>query len=94
MPKSSTEDKGNKRGKEACDTGCCKVEALVTIDGRGQVVLPKEIRDRAGFNAGDKLAVVSWERDGEVCCISMQKAEGLEEMVKRTLGPVMKQILN
>ncbi len=40
---------------------CCKVDALVTIDGRGQIVLPKDIRARAGIEGGDKLAVISWE---------------------------------
>ena len=82
------------RNSEPCETGCCKVEALITIDGRGQVVLPKEIRDKAGINAGDKLAVVSWERNGKVCCLSLQKAQDLEDMVKSMLGPVMKEILS
>ncbi len=72
---------------------CCKVEALVSVDERGQMVLPKELREKAGIRAGDKLAVTSWEKDGKVCCISLSKAEELTEMVKATLGPVMKDIL-
>jgi hypothetical protein len=27
--------------------GCCKVESLISVDERGQMVLPKEIRDKA-----------------------------------------------
>ena len=81
-------------GTGSCETGCCKVEALITIDARGQLVLPKDIRDKAGISAGDKLAVVSWERDGKVCCLSLQKAQDLEDMVKSMLGPVMKDILS
>jgi AbrB family looped-hinge helix DNA binding protein len=72
---------------------CCAVEALVTIDDRGQMVLPKELRDKAGIKAGDKLAVTSWEKDGKICCIALIKAGSLETMVKGMLGPVMKEIL-
>lgn len=80
---------------EAADRGisCCKVEALVSVDDRGQMVLPKELRERANIHAGDKLAVTSWEKDGKVCCISLTKAEELTDMVRATLGPVMKDIL-
>jgi len=72
---------------------CCKVESVINVDDRGQMVLPKEIRDKAGINAGDKLAVISWEKDGEVCCISLIKVESLAGMVKDMLGPVIKEIL-
>lgn len=72
---------------------CCKVESVISVDDRGQMVLPKEIRDKAKIRAGDKLAVISWEKDGEVCCISLIKIEDLTEMVKDMLGPVMKEIL-
>jgi antitoxin PrlF len=63
------------------------------VDDRGQMVLPKEIRDKANIRAGDKLAVVTWEKDDNVCCISLIKVESLAEMVKGFLGPVMKDIL-
>jgi AbrB family looped-hinge helix DNA binding protein len=72
--------------------GCgCRVEAVLGVDERGQMVLPKEIRDRAGIRAGEKLAVVSWEKDGEICCMVLVKAEELTGMVKSMLGPVMKE---
>jgi len=71
---------------------CCKVEALVSVDERGQMVLPKELREKAGIKAGDKLAVSSWTNDGRVCCIFLTKADDLSEMVKAMLGPVMKDI--
>jgi AbrB family looped-hinge helix DNA binding protein len=80
-------------GPRTCgEVGCCKVEAVVSVDDRGQMVLPKEIRDKAGFQAGDKLAIIGLERDGKVCCISLIKVEDLAEMVKGMLGPVMKEI--
>lgn len=89
-----------KKGKDkSCCTptdigvGCCKVESLISIDERGQMILPKEIRDRANIRAGDKLAAVSWEKNGEICCISLIKAEDFAEMVKDLLGPMMEEIL-
>ncbi len=33
---------------------CCKVESLISVDERGQMVLPKELRDRANIRPGDK----------------------------------------
>jgi len=89
-----------KSEKESCcaladrEISCCKVEALVSVDDRGQMVLPKEIRDKANIRAGDKLAVTSWEKDGKVCCISLIKAEDFAEMVKGLLGPMMKEIVS
>ncbi|MFH1448361.1 MAG: HgcAB-associated protein [Candidatus Micrarchaeota archaeon] len=73
--------------------GCCKVEAVVSVDGRGQMVLPKEVREKAGIRTGDKLAVISWKKDGAVCCISLIKAEGLVSMVQNILGPMAKEVL-
>ena len=75
------------------DMGCCKVESVITVDDRGQMVLPKEIRDKAKIHAGDKLAIINWEKDGEVCCISLIRVEKLAEIVKGMLGPVMKEML-
>lgn len=72
---------------------CCRVESLVGVDERGQMVLPKEIRDKANIHAGDKLALVSWEKGGSICCISLIKAEELTGMIKGMLGPMMKEIL-
>ncbi|MDP2931649.1 MAG: HgcAB-associated protein [Chloroflexota bacterium] len=72
--------------------GCCKIEALVSVDERGQMVLPKETRDRAKIRPGDKLALISWEKDGSVCCMFLIKAEELTGMVKSMLGPLFKEI--
>jgi AbrB family looped-hinge helix DNA binding protein len=37
------------------------VESIVSVDERGQMVLPKDIREKAKIRPGDKLAVVSME---------------------------------
>jgi AbrB family looped-hinge helix DNA binding protein len=89
---------GNKKSSssllEAAGVGCCKVESLITVDERGQMVLPKDVREKANIQPGDKLALVSWEKDGEVCCVSLIKADELVGMVKGLLGPMMKDILS
>ena len=71
----------------------CRVESIISVDERGQMVLPKELRDKINISAGDKLAVISWEKDGKVCCLSLIKAENLAEMTKDLLGPMMKEAL-
>lgn len=74
------------------NTGAMRVESLVSIDERGQMVLPKDLRERMGVGAGDKLALVSWEKDGEVCCVSLIKTEVFGNMVKDFLGPMMSEM--
>jgi len=76
-------------GREA---NCCNVEAVVSIDERGQMVLPKDIREKTGIKAGDKLAIISMRQEGKVCCLALIKAEALADVVKGVLGPVMKEI--
>lgn len=80
-------------GEEAYCTSCCKLEALVSIDDRGQIVLPKELRDKAEIKAGDKLAIVTCEKEGKVCCISMVKAEEFKESIKKTFGPLLEELM-
>lgn len=70
--------------------GCCKVENVVSVDERGQMVLPKKLRDKIGIKAGDKLAVVTWGEGEDCSCICLFKAEQLNEMAKKMLGPFMK----
>lgn len=72
--------------------GCCKVDAVVTMDSKGQIVLPKDLRERAKLKPNEKLAVIGCESDGEMCCIVMVKAEKLGNSVKIMLGPVLKDI--
>jgi AbrB family looped-hinge helix DNA binding protein len=72
---------------------CCQVEALVTVDERGQMVLPKDVREAAGIRPGDKLALVLWRKNGSVCCMTMIKADQLTGIVRSRLGPLMKDII-
>ncbi|MFC1953668.1 HgcAB-associated protein HgcC [Chloroflexota bacterium] len=75
------------------DMNCCRVEALISVDDRGQMILPKDLRQKANIHAGDKLAVTSWGKDGNVFCVILTKAEDLTSLVKKTLEPVMQDIL-
>jgi len=84
---------GLKRGSMMGRMSCCKIEAVVSVDERGQLVLPKDIRDKAGIKAGDKLALIMHGSGGDGCCISLIRTEGLVESVKTMLGPMMKDIL-
>ena len=70
----------------------CRVESIVSIDERGQMVLPKELRDRVGIRGGEKFAVVSWEREGELCCISLIQVKNLSGMVNELLAPMLKEV--
>ncbi len=60
--------------KKILETGCdvcgppsgCRVEAVLSVDERGQMVLPKDVRERAGIQTGEKLALISSEKVGKV----------------------------
>lgn len=70
--------------------GCCAAPAsIVTVDERGQMVLPKDVREKAGISAGTKLVIVPWEKNGSVCCLCLMKADELSGMVAGVLGPLL-----
>ncbi len=78
--------------KECCNKECCKIDAVVTVDAKGQIVLPKDLREKAKIKPNDKLAIIEFQRDSEVCCIVMLKVDALEDTVKNLLGPVFKNV--
>ena len=86
------------KGGGMCGTGkdaaCCRVDSMVGVDSRGQMVLRKELRERAGIKAGDQLAVVTWEAGGQVSCISLIRVDELGRMAKQLLGPIMKKMMS
>lgn len=82
-----------------CDTeikgdSCCSIESVISVDERGQMVLPKELREKAGIKPGDKFALVSWDKNGRVCCMSLIRVEEFAGMVKSLLGPMMKDVID
>ena len=74
----------------SCEEGSCRIDAIITIDVKGQIVLPKDLREKVNFKPNDKIAVVACEKQGEVCCIMMIKAERLAGAVTKTLSPLLK----
>ena len=78
--------------KECCNNECCRINAVVTVDAKGQIVLPKELREKAKIKPNDKLAIINFQRGNEVNCIVMLKVDALECTVKNLLGPVFKNV--
>ena len=79
---------------ESCSTcgpaECCALEAVVSVDERGQLVLPKDVRTRAGIAPGDRLALVSYRNDdGSICCITLVKADAVAGAVRSVIGPAL-----
>ena len=77
-------------GTENC---CTTIESIITVDERGQMVLPKDIRQKANIQPGDKLALVAHEKEGKVCCMTLMKIEDFGPVVKNLLGPMLKDII-
>jgi antitoxin PrlF len=78
-----------KESRDCCST-CCRVEAMVSVDERGQMVLPKDVREKMGVKPGDKLSLVSLACGEKVTCLALVKAEDLSRMAENFLGPVLK----
>jgi AbrB family looped-hinge helix DNA binding protein len=84
----------NSKTKKCCDSKgesrvSNQIEAIITVDERGQMVLPKQTRARAGIRGGDKLALVSWSKEGRVCCLSLIRAEEMAETIGEMLNSFM-----
>lgn len=86
------EKKNSSCGADQLNLSCCKVEAMTSVDERGQMVLPKEIREKAHIKPGDKMAIVVWQKSGKVCCITLIKADEFAGMVKDLLSPMMEEV--
>ena len=76
-----------------CENDACRIDAVITMDPKGQIVLPKDLREKANIKPNDKIAVVACEKNGEVCCIMMVKAERFRGALTETLSPLLKGVL-
>ncbi len=74
----------------SCEGDNFRIDAVVTMDAKGQIVLPKDLREKANLQPSNKIALVASEKDGEVCCIMMIKAERLCGAITKTLAPLLK----
>lgn len=76
-------------GKKACKKS--SIEAVLTVGNKGQVLLPKELREKAEIKPGDKLALIArYEDNGKICCFILIKNEQLDKSVKEAIGPMLK----
>ena len=75
-----------------CEGDICRIDAVVTMDSKGQIVLPKDLREKANIKPNEKIALVACEKEGEVCCITMVKADRLVGAVTKALGPLLKAV--
>ena len=92
MAQKKQDNEKSRKPESSCECGpdpCCKVESVLSVDERGQMVLPKDVREKAGIRTGDKLALISWTRDEKVCCLALMKVENLSGLVRDVLGPLM-----
>jgi len=53
-----------------------KLESIVKVSGKGQIVIPKEVRDALGIKSGGKLAVIV--RDDEIILRKIERLDLLE----------------
>lgn len=72
---------------------CCNIDSVLTLDDRGQIIIPKDIRKKFDLSPGDKLALVSCEEEGELCCFTLIKTDRMKTMVKSLLGPMFDEIV-
>ena len=57
-----------------------KIEDIVKVSPKGQIVIPKEIRRKLGISRGEKLLVIS--RDNEILLKKIEKLS-IEEIGER-----------
>ncbi len=89
----------------AKNENCCEIEAIVSFDDRGQLVIPKDLRKKFGLKAGDKFALISCmtgdsedncctsKDSSSLCCFTLVNTNQLKGLVAQTLGPMMDQLL-
>jgi AbrB family looped-hinge helix DNA binding protein len=54
------------------------------------MVLPKEVRERAGLRPGDRLAVITWEEGGKIRVVCLTKADELSGSALNLIAPLMR----
>ncbi len=89
------------------DNTCCEVEAIVSFDERGQLVIPKDLRKKFNLKSGDKFALISCmtgdasdnccstdaKDESSLCCFTLVHTSQLKGLVQQALGPMMGQFL-
>ncbi len=68
---------------------CCQLEAVVSFDDRGQLVIPKELRKKFNLSSSEKFAIISCTDGEELCCLSLIKTDMLNGTMSKILAPAM-----
>lgn len=82
-----------------------EIEAIVSFDDRGQLVIPKDLRKKFNLKAGDKFALISCVQgvncceapatdnsccdNQDVCCFTLINTKQLKGMISAALHPMM-----
>ena len=82
----------NKTSNTCCNDGtigepCCHIEGVVQVDAKGQIYLPKSLRELMDIKTNDKLTVVIMRSGGKASSISLFKAERLDNEIKKMILP-------
>jgi len=78
-------------GKTCCSSStvsepCCHIEGVVQVDAKGQIYLPKSLRELMDIKENDKLTVVVMRAGGKASSISLFKADKLDNTVRQIIG--------
>ncbi len=86
------------------NNNCTQIEAIVSFDERGQLVIPKDLRKKFNLQPGDKFALISCmtncgdgnctSEETTLCCFTLVHTDQLKGVVNQALGPVMSGIFN
>lgn len=62
---------------------------MLSIDSRGQIVIPKEVRKRPNISDGDKLALVSWMNKDAVYYLALIRTDNLSSEVSGVMHSLL-----
>ena len=80
---------------EACNY---ELEAIVSFDDRGQLVIPKDLRKKFNLKAGHKFALISCikssscsdgdcqESKDEICCFTLVSTDQIKTLLPHIIG--------
>lgn len=76
-------------GKKTADM---ELSAVVTVDARGQLVLPAEIRRRLGLKGGEKFALIPCGSAACPSALTLIRVDELGKALQGILGPLLRSV--
>ncbi|MBN2152563.1 MAG: AbrB/MazE/SpoVT family DNA-binding domain-containing protein [Candidatus Lokiarchaeota archaeon] len=65
------------------DDSALTLFSITKIDERGQIVIPKDVRDGLGWNKGEKIAIITRKNtEGKLCCVMLVHVDSLADYIK------------